>query len=319
MSRPTLSVVLPNYNHARYLPEAIEGIATQSCPPDEFLILDDGSTDNSLEVIEEYRKRFPQIRLVRHEQNRGVIEANRRLFEEAQGDYLFAAAADDIRLPGFFEAAMDLAERYPEAGLVFGEVGMVYEDGRDAGRVNVRHWQIPLFADPKRFLHEYLEQELASHSPCSGTIYRRAAFREMGYYRPDLGSWSDTFALRAVGLKYGACYLPQEVVRFRKSVGSFSHAATAQPRKQLEMIAQAAELMRSAEFREIFPADHVRRWSRQYRRLVVWNDFLGDDRAEEQRPGLFVRNLRRLPRLPRALRLAFYRPAPTCYNPSGER
>ncbi len=314
MSGPTLSVVLPNYNHARYLPEAIEGIATQSRAPDEFLILDDGSTDNSLEVIEKAQERFPQIRVIRHEQNRGVIEANRRLFEEAQGDYVFAAAADDIRLSGFFETAMNQVEHHPQAGLVFGRVGMEYEDGRHAGLIDVRRWETPVYADPKRFLDEYLEVELASHSSCSGTIYRADAFKEMGCYRPELGFWCDTFAFRAVGLKYGVCHIPQEVVRFRKSVGSFSHAAIAQPRKQLDMIARAAELMQSPKFREIFPADHVRRWSREYRRLVVWNDFLGDDRDEGPRPGFLVRNLRRLPRIPLALSLAFYRPTSDCYN-----
>ena len=317
--RPTLSVVMPNYNHASYLAEAIVGIATQSRPPDEFLILDDASTDDSLRIIEEYAQRFSQIRVLRHQRNQGVVAANNRLFEEAQGDYLFAAAADDIRLPGFFEAAMQLAERYPQAGLIFGQVGIVLEDGRRTGLVGVRRWQTEIYADPKRFLQEYLESEPASHSPCSATIYRADAFKEVGRYRADLGSWSDTFAVRAIGLKYGACHLPREVVQFRKSVGSFSHASVVQPRKQLDMIARASDLMQSPEFREIFPADHVRRWSREYRRLVMWNDFLGDDRAEGPRPGFLIRNLRRLPRIPRALSLAFYRPGSGCYNAPQEK
>jgi glycosyltransferase involved in cell wall biosynthesis len=314
MSGPTLSVVLPNYNHARYLREAIEGIVTQLRPPDEFLILDDASTDNSLEIIEEYQKRFSQIRVIRHERNRGVLEAHNRLFEEVQGDYIFAAAADDIRLPGFFEAAMELARQYPQAGLIFGQVGIVMESGRHAGLIDVRRWREPLHADPRRFLEEYLDTELASHSPCAGTIYRSDAFREVGCYRPDLESWCDTFAVRAIGLKYGVCHIPQEVVRFRKSVGSFSHTGITQPRRQLDVIARAAALMRSPAFRDRFPADHVRRWSRDYRRLVLWNNFLGDDRAAVSHPGFFLRNLRRLPRLPRVLSLAFYRPDVTSCN-----
>lgn len=308
MSEPTLSVVLPNYNHARYLPEAIEGIVTQSRAPDEFLILDDASTDNSLSIIEAYAERYPLIRVIRHQRNRGVLEANRRLFEEARGDYLFATAADDIRLPGFFEAAMDMAGRYPQAGLIFGQVGIILEDERQTGLIDVRRWQKPLYADPQQFLHEYLETELASHSPCSGTIYRADAFKEVGCYRPELGHWCDTFAFRAIGLKCGVCHIPREVVRFRKSVGSFSHAAIAQPQKQLDVIARAADLMLSPEFRAFFPGDHVRHWRRAYRRLVLWNDLLGDDREESTRANFLMRNLRRLPRIPRTLRLAFYRP-----------
>jgi glycosyltransferase involved in cell wall biosynthesis len=308
MNRPTLSVVMPNYNHAPYLAEAIEGIVTQSRLPDEFLILDDGSTDDSLMIIEAYAERFPQIRVLRHEQNRGVIEAHNRLFDEARGDYIFAAAADDTRLPGFFERAMDLAERHPQAGLIFGQLGIVSEDGRRLGTIDVRRWQEPLYADPERFLNEYLEYELASHSPCGGTIYRTDAFREVGCYRQELGPWSDTFALRAIGLKHGACYIPQEVTRFRKLIGSFSHGAVAQPRKQLDIIARASKLMLSPEFRDRFPADHVKRWQRAYRRLVLWNAFLGDDRGQIGRSGFLMRNIRRLPRLGQTLRLACYRP-----------
>ncbi len=85
MSTPALSVVMPNYNHSRYLADAVTGIAGQSRPPDEFLILDDASTDDSLQVIEPFLNRFPFIRLIRHERNCGGTAACARLFAEARG------------------------------------------------------------------------------------------------------------------------------------------------------------------------------------------------------------------------------------------
>jgi len=299
----TLSVVMPNYNHARYLADAIEGIATQSRPPDEFLILDDGSTDNSLEIIEPYLKQYPFLRLIRHERNRGVIAANERLFAEARGDLLFAAAADDVRLPGFFARAVQMAEQFPQAGLVFGAVGIIDEAGRPLGRIDVRRWQEPLYADPQRFLREYLMVELPAHSPCSGTMYRRAVLLEAGGYRADLGSWSDTFAFRAIGLKYGVCYLAEEVARFRKLIGSFSQQAVAQPRRLLDIIARAECRMRSAEFRERFPEEYVRRWRRACRWQVLWDYALGSESGARPRPSFWARNLRRLPRACHALLL----------------
>jgi glycosyltransferase involved in cell wall biosynthesis len=303
----TLSVVMPNYNHARYLAEAIEGIAAQSRPPDEFLILDDGSTDNSLEVIAPYLKRFPFLRLIRHQQNRGVIAAHERLFAEARGDLLFATAADDVRLPGFFARAVPLAERYPQAGLVFGAVGLIDEAGRRLGRIDVRRWTESLYADPQRFLREYLMVELPAHSPCSGTIYRRETLREVGGYRPELGSWSDTFAFRAIGLKYGVCYLADEVAQFRRLLGSFSQQSTAQPRKLLDILARAEYWMRADEFRERFPEDYVRRWRRACQRQVLWDYVLGSDSRIHSSRSFWGRNLRRLPRACRALLLLSYR------------
>lgn len=303
---PTLSVVMANYNHGRYLAEAILGIATQSRPPDEFLILDDASTDDSLRIIESFARRFPRIRLLRHERNLGVIAAYQRLFAEARGDYVFAPAVDDIRLPGFLELAMGMAERHPQAGLVFGVHRRVDEQGRHLQLAESQRWKEPLYADPRRFLREYLEVELPSHSPAPATIYRRDALLEVGGYPDGLGSWADTFAFRAIGLKYGVCYFPVEVVHCRVLAGSFSQQIHAQPRKMLRQVARATAFMRSPAFRERFPADYVRRWRRAMRWRVIWDYFLGPEPAEGPRPPFLVRNVRRLPRVLPALLLCLY-------------
>jgi glycosyltransferase involved in cell wall biosynthesis len=307
MQRPTLSAVMPNYNHARYLREAIESIAGQSRPPDEFLVLDDASTDDSLQVIQSYLKEFPFLRLIEQDCNQGVIASHQRLFAAARGDYVFAAAADDVRMPGFFERALELVQRFPQAGLVFGIVGMVDAQGQPLGRIEARRWSEPMYADPRRFLREYLAVEPPAQSTCSGTIYRREALLEVGGYRAELGSWSDTFAFRAIGLRYGVCYLPVEVARFRKLPGSFSQTTAAQPRHMLDIIARAASLMSSPEFRDRFPPDYVRRWRRACRRQVILEAYLGGDTPGRPRPSFLWRNLRRLPRLFRVLPLLFYR------------
>lgn len=314
MSSPTLSVVMPNYNHARYLPEAILGIAQQSRPPDEFLILDDASTDNSLDVIARFVKRFPFIRLIRHIGNQGVVAASQRLFAEAKGEFVLSAAADDIRLAGFFERAMHMASRFPTAGLIFGKVAMVDEQGRHLVMGEASRWTEPLFADPQRFLQEYLSVERPSQSPCSGTIYRSDAIREVGGFRAELGSWSDSFAFRAIGLKYGVCYVPTEVAQFRVVQGSFSQQTDRQPKHMLDLLARASKTMRSAEFRDRFPKEFVSQWQRDYRWQVIRDYFLGPEPPEKPRPGFFRRNWRRLPRLATTVRLFFYRGDLSCYD-----
>jgi glycosyltransferase involved in cell wall biosynthesis len=313
MTVRTLSVLMPNYNHSRYLAEAITGIATQSRPPDEFLILDDASTDNSLEVIAPFLNQFPFIRLIRHEHNQGVIVACQRLFAEARGDYVFSGAADDIRLPGFFQSTFELIEEFPQAGLVFGIVGMIDDQGRRLMTGSASRWHDALYADPPRFLREYLAVERPSHSACAGTIYRRDAIQEVGGFRADLGSWADTFAFRAIGLKYGVCYLPQEVVQARILAGSFSHQSSIQPWKMLDLISRAEAVMRSAEFRDRFPSDHVRQWRRDFRWQVIRDYFLGPEVPNAPRPSFLRRNLRRLPRLMSTISMFFYR-GDACYD-----
>lgn len=307
MAPPTLSVLMPNYNHARFLDEAILGIAEQSRPPDEFLVLDDASTDNSVEKIQRYLPRFPFLRLIRHETNQGVVAASQRLFAEARGDYVFAAAADDIRLPGFFEQAMSMAERFPQAGLVFGMVRMVDEADRHVVTGAASQWHEPLYASPARFLREYLDVERPSQSACAGTIYRRDAIDEVGGYRRELGSWSDSFAFRAIGLKYGVAYVPREVVTARLLSGSFSHQSSNHPRKMLDLIARAEQMMTSPEFRDRFPKEHVRQWRRRFRWQVIRDYFLGPESGSRPRPSFLLRNVRRLPRVPSTLAMFFYR------------
>jgi glycosyltransferase involved in cell wall biosynthesis len=307
MSSCTLSAVMPNYNHGRYLAEAVLGIATQSRPPDEFIVLDDASTDDSVQVIEPFLDRFPFMRLIRLERNGGVLAAIERLLAEARGDYVFFAAADDVRMPGFFERAMAMAGRYPQAGLVCGGVSLIDEADRHLGYFGVRRWNEPLYASPERFLDEYLLSEAPSHSLSSATIYRRDALVGIGGYRPELGSWADSFAVRAIGLKHGICYVPMEAVRVRMLSQSFSSQTVAQPRKLLDIIARAERLMQSEEFRGVFPAGYARRWARSYRYRTVRDFFLGLEPVEGRRPSFLVRNFRRLPRFLPALALWFYR------------
>ncbi len=304
MSAPTLSVVLPNYNHAAELPRAIESILNQTRLPDEFLILDDASTDESVAVIRRYAEKSPLIRLIRNERNTGVMAAHRRLFEEAQGEWVHAIAADDWRTPRFFERAMEMAARFPQAGLIFGDTVVVDEADRELARIRVRCWPEPLFAPPERFLQEYLESEAPSHSSIAATIFRRDAFAQVGWYREELLSWGDTFALRAVGLAHGACYIPETFAHWRRRSGSYSGASRSEPERMLGIIERAARLMRSPEFGHLFPERHVRRWRRLYRLLVVrdfWKGDIGDDSP------FLARWARRAGRTPAAVRLLFYR------------
>src|SRR5437764_4186604 len=117
MTTADLSVVMANYNHARYLPRALDAVLSQSARPRDIILLDDASTkDNSLEVLDGYARRFPEIRVVRNERNLGVVPTYNKGIGLASSEYLLLAAADDYILPGFLEKAVTLLERHPRAG-----------------------------------------------------------------------------------------------------------------------------------------------------------------------------------------------------------
>jgi glycosyltransferase involved in cell wall biosynthesis len=100
-----ISVIIPNYNYARYLRERIESILLQTYPVFEIIILDDCSTDESLEIIDEYAKRIPlRIKVIKNEKNCGkVFKQWVKGIEIAKGDYVWIAEADDLSEPTFLE------------------------------------------------------------------------------------------------------------------------------------------------------------------------------------------------------------------------
>jgi glycosyltransferase involved in cell wall biosynthesis len=265
----TLTVFMPNFNHAAYLRQAIEAVLDQSRQPDEFLILDDCSTDQSAEIIESYARRYPVIRFLRRTTNQGAVASINELLAAAKGDYVYGAAADDYVLPGMIEHAMSAAECYPQAGIVFGRMTMVDTAGVKLRDIPGPEWPTSRYAEPTRFLDEFLERHPPYASLSGATIYRRDRLAEVGGFRSELGHWSDTFAIRAIALRYGAAYVPQSLMAWRKTPDSLSKSAQQTFRKNREIIDLAAALMRSSEFSDRFPEAHVRRWQRGYRRAAL--------------------------------------------------
>lgn len=266
---PTLTVALTNYNHGGFVGRAIEAIVSQSRPPDQFLIYDDGSTDDSVAIIETYAKRHPLLTFIRGEVNVGVVKAMQRLLAKASGDYVYWAAADDMVLPEAFAGAMPLAEAYPEAGIIFGQMATMGPDGKLVQVQGASRWSQPTHAPPERYRREFLEVESPMTSLCSATVFRRAALEAIGYFRPELGSYTDTFTARALGLVHGACYTAQPIAAWRLAEGSLSQATTQDPLRLLDIMARAAWLMRSPEFREHVPPDYVQHWEERWRDLVI--------------------------------------------------
>jgi glycosyltransferase involved in cell wall biosynthesis len=265
VSRPSLSVCLCNYNHGHLLGRALDAIVGQSLAPLELVLVDDASTDGSLDVIEPYTRRHPWIRLVRNRQNRGALGAMNQSFALARGDYVYPAAADDYVLPGAFEAALSMASRHPGAGIVFGQMEILRPDGSRVRTSAATSWPSSRYVDPRAFLREYLEVESPHHSLSAATFYRRDAWKEIGFYREELGFWADTFALRALGLMHGAAYVCAPLAAWTYADDSLSGTARHDPHVSLDTIDRMTRLMRSEPFRPYFPEDYVASWARAYR------------------------------------------------------
>src|ERR1700688_3595306 len=121
----TLSVVLPNYNHAKFVGRALAALLGQERTADEIIVIDDGSTDDSMAVIERIAAAAPAIRLLRNPNNIGVIPTLQRGLEAARGKYVYFAASDDWVFPGFFALALRRLEADRAVGLFCGEAMLI--------------------------------------------------------------------------------------------------------------------------------------------------------------------------------------------------
>ncbi len=117
-TQPLVSVVMPNYNRAHFLPRVIDSILSQTMTDFEFIIVDDGSTDDSLKILEEYQKKDSRIKVIKHEKNQGVAGARETGNQAARGKYIAIMDTDDYAYPPFLQTAVDYLEKNQDVTLV---------------------------------------------------------------------------------------------------------------------------------------------------------------------------------------------------------
>jgi glycosyltransferase involved in cell wall biosynthesis len=207
----TLSVVLPNYNHAKFIARALAALLRQERPADEIIVIDDGSTDDSIAVIERIAADAPAIRLLRNPSNIGVIPTLQRGLEAARGKYVYFAASDDWVFRGFFALALRRLEADPDMGLFCGEAMLV--DGANNRPFAVRPAVRPRLR-AGRIEAARTEQLLRSTDNwilTGSAIFRRDCVTWAGGFDERLGSFADGFIARKVALKFGFLFEPDIV------------------------------------------------------------------------------------------------------------
>lgn len=121
------------HNEAKYLPTCLKGILAQSLQPCEIIVLDDASTDGSWEIIEDYSRLFSHIRGVRCNWEGDWLRGKFLYTRMAKGDWIDLCCADNFIYPGWYEEAMNLAGKHPEAAYIYSPSRNVREDCSDSG------------------------------------------------------------------------------------------------------------------------------------------------------------------------------------------
>lgn len=125
-----ISVLMSSYNYAQYIEKAIDSVINQTYENWELIIVDDGSLDNSVEIIKSYEKKDSRIKLLQHNncQNRGLKETLLLGLKNANGDWIAFLESDDFWEPANLEEKIKIIKKYPDNKLIFNKVNFVVED-----------------------------------------------------------------------------------------------------------------------------------------------------------------------------------------------
>ena len=132
VTTPLVSIILPAFNHEAYVLQTLESLVEQDYPNKEILIVNDGSTDSTGNVISDWMDGLEdtsEIRFIERE-NRGLSATLNELLSMARGDFIAGASSDDYLLPGSVTARVDYLRAHPDKRAVFGDYHVVDEQGR---------------------------------------------------------------------------------------------------------------------------------------------------------------------------------------------
>jgi glycosyltransferase involved in cell wall biosynthesis len=257
MGTATVAIVLVSSNHARYLRESLGAIRDQTRPADQIVVVDDGSTDDSLAIIDEAAARDARLTVLRNGRHLGLHASMARALPLVTSDYLVWASAEDRLLPTFLEQSMPPLERHPDAGLCFSELSVLQGDTGDVVRFAVTAGHEHFFA--LRDLPEYLspgavgQRMRRAYLPITGSsvVVRRAALLAVGGYPPELEWHADLFTYTVIALRFGACVVPEPLALFRVDEGPYSERGMRDLVRQGAMIAAMLDLLAQPRFRDV--------------------------------------------------------------------
>jgi len=209
---PLVSVVIPCYNQAHFLPEAIESVLRQRQPRTEIVIVDDGSPDDMCQVV----SRYPGIRYVRQE-NQGLAGARNAGFKHSKGEYVVFLDADDHLTPNAIDSHLSCFAEYPKAGFVVGDIDHMALDGSYNGSPR---W--PLLES-----NQYEELLRVNHvANTIAVMFRREVLEQLGGFKPACSPAEDYELLLRAARLCSSRHHRTVVAQYRRHPASLSRKGT---------------------------------------------------------------------------------------------
>ncbi len=212
---------MPNYNYAQYIAEALDSVVNQTFQDIELILIDDASTDNSIEIIKPYLDKYPFIHFIKNKQNLGFFKSIQIGLDCSQGEYIAFPSSDDILFPNFLEKKVNMLDQYPDIGLCFSDYAFFSQNQPD--QVNSTFIN-PHLKEMKLSPADLIQQVKMYRLwiPGNATLSRKKLFIQHGGYDPKYQSLTDWFVFLKIGFQHGAYFFHEKLAAMRTHPNSLS-------------------------------------------------------------------------------------------------
>jgi glycosyltransferase involved in cell wall biosynthesis len=210
-----ISVIIPTYNHEDYIGEAIESVLNQTRQSDEIIVVDDGSTDQTFNIISKYLNDIIYV----YKSNGGTSTALNTGIRRATGDWICWLSSDDLFMPKKLEKQLEYVNKYPNVGLIYTDF---YVIDKDPNKIISRE-RPPQYPDRKSWTESLLETGCLFNG--STTMIRMSLFYQAGLFVPELLHSQDYNMWIRLSRICDFGYISEPLVKYRWHQGNASHRA----------------------------------------------------------------------------------------------
>ena len=254
MKAPTISVVVTVYNAERYIGESLTAILSQTHPPDEVIVVDDGSTDDTPAELAKFNK---DIRVI-VQTNQGHAPALNHGFKAAHGDYIAKCDADDIWTPNKLQRQTDALTTHPQTDIAFSAIWVFGELEEPRGMQTADDPSVGIL-DPRSLARTLYRANVICPS---STLIRRRLFEQLGPFAEHLPAEDYDYWLRALTAGAVFHYDPATLVRYRRHARQITSDVLGMRRAMHEVQLAHAELLEDERFVRAVHADTLFRIGR---------------------------------------------------------
>jgi glycosyltransferase involved in cell wall biosynthesis len=289
---PGISIIIPCYNYGHFLPETLESLRQQTITNWECLVVDDGSTDGTAEIVKKMSGVDPRFRYL-HQSNQGQPTARNTGLQNALGKYIQFLDADDLLAPDKLRIQSSLLDNDPWVDIVYGKV-RYFETGKrnelflDRWGDPMKEW-MPMLSGRGTSLLRALTEKNILELGC--VLFRKTAVDKMGEFDARLQGVEDydyCFRAAAAGLRFRYLDAPETEILMRHHPDSFSKNRVAMYKKEIDLRRSIRATFRKMGDREL-SALNEHRYAWRLRRL---QDLIIDRTIKQKGKGPAVKELK---------------------------